>query len=78
LGGSQLIKESSEAELEEIKRICENVSALIDSELTAPEAAIEPGRAAFVEKCSGGDKRPENQTPKEFDIFDPRAKYQAS
>jgi hypothetical protein len=27
---------------------------------------------------SGGDKRPENQTPKEFDIFDPRAKYQAS
>lgn len=51
LGGSQLIKESSEAELEEIKRICENVSALIDSELTAPEAAIEPSRAAFVEKC---------------------------
>jgi ABC-type Mn2+/Zn2+ transport system ATPase subunit len=51
LGGSQLIKESSEAELEEIKRICEKVSALIDSELTAPEAAIEPSRAAFVEKC---------------------------
>jgi ABC-type cobalamin/Fe3+-siderophores transport system ATPase subunit len=51
LGGSQLIKESSEAELEEIKRICENVSALIDSELTAPEAGIEPSRAAFVEKC---------------------------
>jgi predicted ATPase len=51
LGGSQLIKKSSEAELEEIKRICENVSALIDSELTAPEAAIEPSRAAFVEKC---------------------------
>jgi len=51
LGGSQLIKESSEAELEEIKRICENVSALIDSERTAPKAAIESSRAAFVEKC---------------------------
>jgi hypothetical protein len=55
LGGSQLIKESSEAELEEIKRICENVSALIDSELTAPEAGIEPSRAAFVEKCKKAD-----------------------
>ncbi|MEW6491515.1 MAG: AAA family ATPase [Cyanobacteriota bacterium] len=51
LGGSQLIKESSEAELEEIKRICENVSALIDSERTAPDAALEPSRATFVENC---------------------------
>ncbi|MBD2017106.1 AAA family ATPase [Microcoleus sp. FACHB-53] len=52
LGGTQLIKESSEAELEEIKRICENVSALIDSERTAPEAELEPRIAGFVETCN--------------------------
>lgn len=51
LGGSQLINESREAELEEIKRISENVSALIDSERTAPGAPLEASRAAFVETC---------------------------
>ncbi len=52
LGGTQLIKESSEAELEEIKRICENVSALIDSERIAPGAELEPRIAGFVETCN--------------------------
>jgi hypothetical protein len=51
LGGGDLIKESSEAELQEIKRITDNVFALIDSERTAPDAPLPPNRKAFIEQC---------------------------
>jgi energy-coupling factor transporter ATP-binding protein EcfA2 len=51
LGGSQLINDSSETELQEIKRISENVFALIDSERDAPDARLNSQRAAFVELC---------------------------
>jgi len=51
LGGRQFINASREAELVEIKRISDNVYALIDSERTAPGAPLEPNIAAFVEIC---------------------------
>lgn len=51
LGGNQLINESREAELEEIKRISQSIFALIDSERAAPVAPLPPTRAAFVEAC---------------------------
>jgi ABC-type cobalamin/Fe3+-siderophores transport system ATPase subunit len=50
-GGSQMIAQGREAELEEIKRISENVCAVIDSERLGPEAPLDPPRAAFVEAC---------------------------
>jgi ABC-type cobalamin/Fe3+-siderophores transport system ATPase subunit len=50
-GGSQMIAEGREAELEEIKRISDNVCALIDSERQAPDAPLDGPRAAFVEAC---------------------------
>ena len=51
LGGKSLIRGSSEAELQEIKRLTGNVFALIDSERSAPEAPIEPKRKQFIEMC---------------------------
>ncbi len=51
LGGSSLINASAEAQLVEIKRISPRVSALIDSERTAPGARIGAGREGFVEAC---------------------------
>ena len=51
LGGNDLIKESSEAELLEIKRITENVSAIIDSERTSPNEPLGNARKSFVEVC---------------------------
>lgn len=51
LGGSQLINEVSEAELNEIKRITENVFILIDSERDEPGKPLDPRREAFVELC---------------------------
>jgi hypothetical protein len=51
LGGSQFINESREPELEEIKRISENVFALIDSERDTAGASLEARRAAFVKVC---------------------------
>ncbi|MCH9046402.1 MAG: AAA family ATPase, partial [SAR324 cluster bacterium] len=51
LGGSQLITESRELELEEIKRLSENVFALIDSKRDGPDAALNSPRQAFVETC---------------------------
>ena len=52
LGGSQMINGSIEYELSEIKRICPNVSALIDSEKNAESDALSPDRQAFLELCS--------------------------
>jgi energy-coupling factor transporter ATP-binding protein EcfA2 len=51
LGGSQFINRSREPELEEIKRISENVFALIDSERDTAGASLGDRRAAFVEAC---------------------------
>ncbi len=51
LGGSGMIKAHSEAELAEIMRISDNVSALIDSERSAPAARLAPDREAFVQNC---------------------------
>src|SRR5215813_4953089 len=51
LGGSQLINESAESQLEEIKRISENIYALIDSERSAKDEELSPVRKAFVEAC---------------------------
>ena len=51
LGGATLINENSEAELQEIKRISQNVSALIDSERDAPDAPLSANRQAFVDVC---------------------------
>ena len=51
LGGSQLINESAESQLEEIKRISENIYALIDSERSAKDEELSPVRKAFVEVC---------------------------
>jgi energy-coupling factor transporter ATP-binding protein EcfA2 len=51
LGGGSLINGSSETELGEIKRISENVFALIDSERASLEAPLDPDREEFVETC---------------------------
>jgi energy-coupling factor transporter ATP-binding protein EcfA2 len=52
LGGSQMINAKREAELLEVTRICPHVSALIDSERSAPGAPLDPARASFAEACS--------------------------
>lgn len=52
LGGSSLINGSREAELGEIKRISNNVFALIDSELDSAEASLNQDREEFVETCN--------------------------
>ena len=57
LGGGDLIKESSEAELQEIKRITDNVFAVIDSERTVPGAPLPSGREAFVEMCRNANTK---------------------
>ena len=51
LGGNSLINGLSESELEEIKRISENISALIDSERPSAGVPLSPNRTAFVEIC---------------------------
>ena len=51
LGGASLINDKAELQLEEIKRITQNVFALIDSERSAPNAALSPAREAFVAAC---------------------------
>ena len=52
LGGSSLIKSSSEYELEEIKRIADGrVSALIDSELKSSNAIAPKERQEFYNTC---------------------------
>ncbi len=51
LGGASMIRAESEAELAEIKRISDNVSALIDSERTSPNLPLDTTRAAFVDTC---------------------------
>jgi ABC-type cobalamin/Fe3+-siderophores transport system ATPase subunit len=51
LGGSQMINAQREAELQEIKRISPNVSALIDSERRAAGEPLDAARTGFVAAC---------------------------
>ena len=51
LAGSDLIKAASETELQEIKRITDNIYALIDSERDAPGVPLSTDRQAFLETC---------------------------
>lgn len=51
LGGTQFITGSRETELQEIKRISENIYALIDSERTASNDELDPTRRGFAELC---------------------------
>lgn len=51
LGGNSLINSSSEAQLEEIKRISDNIFALIDSERLAQEDPLEHNRLDFINTC---------------------------
>lgn len=51
LGGSQYICEYSEDELREFMRTSEKIFALIDSEKTTSEQALDTSRQAFVNIC---------------------------
>ncbi|MBD1937564.1 ATP-binding protein [Microcoleus sp. FACHB-68] len=51
LGGSSFITPESESELEEVKRISDNIFVLIDSEKESLDETLEPKRQAFVEMC---------------------------
>ena len=51
LCGSSLINATSESELQEMKRITENVSALIDSERETAGATLSRERQAFLDIC---------------------------
>jgi hypothetical protein len=55
LGGSALINGSHETalQLEELKRISDNISAVIDSERDNQDAELGPDRASFVRLCEG-------------------------
>jgi hypothetical protein len=55
LGGSALINGVTELELQEIKRISPNVSALIDSERTTAGQALGADRRQFQERCAAAD-----------------------
>jgi ABC-type cobalamin/Fe3+-siderophores transport system ATPase subunit len=52
LGGNTLISDSSVAELAEITRISDDISAVIDSELPSAGASMDPIRTRFVETCA--------------------------
>ena len=51
LGGSTMINERAEAQLEELKRITTNIFALIDSERSAEDEPMSPDRQAFIDAC---------------------------
>jgi len=51
LGGSQLINSSRELELQELKRISQNLFAVVDSERSASGQDLRPDRQGFVQSC---------------------------
>lgn len=51
LGGSDQITARAEPQLQEIKRICPNVTALIDSEKDSEKAKLHKDREGFVTAC---------------------------
>lgn len=52
LGGASMINATTAVELDEIKRISENVYAIIDSERAAAGDSLTPDRQAFVDNCA--------------------------
>jgi ABC-type cobalamin/Fe3+-siderophores transport system ATPase subunit len=52
LGGSALIRDGIAHELEELKRLSDDVVALIDSERNDDQAGLDASRTAFVAACS--------------------------
>lgn len=55
LGGDSLINGDRELELQELKRISPQITAIIDSERKAADARLSAGRQAFQEICRGID-----------------------
>lgn len=51
LGGNQLVSGERDAELNELKRLSNNIFAIIDSERVAAGAHLAAGRTAFVDTC---------------------------
>ncbi|MBL8822167.1 MAG: AAA family ATPase [Planctomycetia bacterium] len=51
LCGNSLIDQNREYEIVELKRICKNVAALIDSEKDGPDKELDPRRNAFLAMC---------------------------
>ena len=51
LGGNQLAAGGREAELNELKRLSNNINVIVDSERETAEAAPDPRRSAFAETC---------------------------
>lgn len=51
LGGSSMINANRDVELHEIKRVCPDVYALIDSERASAEAPVPANRQAFAAAC---------------------------
>jgi ABC-type cobalamin/Fe3+-siderophores transport system ATPase subunit len=52
MGGKSLINASAELELLEVKRICERIVAIIDSEKNGAGATVEKSRDAFCSICA--------------------------
>ena len=51
LGGSTLINANAETHLQELKRISDNISAIIDSERSYADEKLSANREAFVQIC---------------------------
>ncbi len=51
IDGGRLIRKDVEYELAEIRRICDSIYVLIDSEKDSPDAPLNDGRVAFAESC---------------------------
>jgi hypothetical protein len=51
LGGASMINAKRESELDEIRRLSDDISALIDSERDQPTAVLTPDRQAFFNSC---------------------------
>lgn len=57
MGGASLINDTSDVQLEEIKRIAPRVFVLIDSERKAEGEPLDPVRGAFLERCAAAGVR---------------------
>jgi predicted ATPase len=53
LGGGGMINGDRAIQLEEVKRICPNVAAIVDSERIAPAVQLSRPRQAFMDTCAG-------------------------
>ena len=52
LGGSSLINGKTAEQLSEVLRLCDRVSAIVDSERTSPQTPIPSDRRAFAKVCA--------------------------